>query len=138
MSQVKMSIHQEAPQVRFICQQTQNTISTDAGMSTVLTKGHGQYAPMPPVLGPSSPSLSRLWSWAGGRQDTVAPSVNAKHWKEITEKMSTFLSTQPKTHCTVPLHHVSTHNHCTMEKKTPQKYMGCGLALHCGSTWFHL
>src|SRR4029079_19685734 len=28
--------------------------------------GAGQYAPMPPVLGPRSPSSRRLWSCAGG------------------------------------------------------------------------
>ena len=29
----------------------------------------GQYAPMPPVFGPRSPSSSRLWSCAGRQRD---------------------------------------------------------------------
>ena len=33
---------------------------------------------MPPVLGPSSPSPTRLKSWAGGRARTVVPSVTQK------------------------------------------------------------
>src|SRR2546427_553899 len=28
-----------------------------------VTTPAGEYAPMPPVFGPSSPSRSRLWSW---------------------------------------------------------------------------
>src|SRR5207244_4821 len=32
---------------------------------------------MPPVLGPVSPSPSRLWSWAAGRMSSCAPSVSA-------------------------------------------------------------
>ena len=38
----------------------------------------GEYAPMPPVLGPSSLSTTRLKSWAGGRARTVVPSVTQK------------------------------------------------------------
>src|SRR5881394_4180269 len=37
----------------------------------------GQYAPMPPVLGPVSPSPSRLWSCAAGRTTSCSPSVSA-------------------------------------------------------------
>src|ERR1700756_1720588 len=32
-----------------------------------VTTGAGEYAPMPPVLGPWSPSKMRLWSWLEGR-----------------------------------------------------------------------
>lgn len=47
------------------------------------TWGAGEYAPMPPVFGPRSPSIRRLWSWAGGMGATVTPSVKHKHytWK---------------------------------------------------------
>ena len=40
--------------------------------------GSGEYAPMPPVLGPSSPSSARLKSCAGWSGRTVTPSVMAK------------------------------------------------------------
>ena len=39
--------------------------------------GSGAYAPMPPVLGPLSPSYARLKSCAGSRGTTVVPSVTA-------------------------------------------------------------
>ena len=32
---------------------------------------------MPPVLGPVSPSPTRLWSWAGSIGSTVLPSLSA-------------------------------------------------------------
>jgi hypothetical protein len=39
--------------------------------------GAGEYAPMPPVFGPVSPSPILLWSWAAGRGTIVYPSENA-------------------------------------------------------------
>lgn len=50
------------------------TSSTSFGSA----QGSGEYAPMPPVLGPSSPSSARLKSWAGWSGTTVTPSVMAK------------------------------------------------------------
>mmetsp|Transcript_1408 Transcript_1408/g.3233 ORF Transcript_1408/g.3233 Transcript_1408/m.3233 type:complete len:227 (-) Transcript_1408:2321-3001(-) len=43
-----------------------------------LTTGVGAKAPMPPVLGPRSPSKIRLWSWAGGSTAIRLPSQSAK------------------------------------------------------------
>ena len=40
--------------------------------------GSGEYAPMPPVLGPSSPSRRRLKSWAGLSGSTWSPSLRKK------------------------------------------------------------
>src|SRR6266571_4961017 len=40
-----------------------------------VTTGAGEYAPMPPVLGPSSPSFRRLWSWLVARGSTCLPSA---------------------------------------------------------------
>src|ERR1051325_1001728 len=40
-----------------------------------VTIGAGEYAPMPPVLGPSSPSRKRLWSWLVASGSTLAPSL---------------------------------------------------------------
>ena len=40
--------------------------------------GNGEYAPMPPVLGPVSPSPTRLKSCAGTSGTTVVPSVTQK------------------------------------------------------------
>ncbi len=37
----------------------------------------GQNAPIPPVLGPVSPSPNRLWSWQGGRIRMFRPSTSA-------------------------------------------------------------
>src|SRR3989344_3516119 len=42
--------------------------------TSAVTTGAGEYAPMPPVLGPSSPSLRRLWSWLVARASTFLPS----------------------------------------------------------------
>ncbi len=50
------------------------TSSTSFGSA----QGSGEYAPMPPVFGPSSPSRARLKSWAGWSGRTVSPSVIAK------------------------------------------------------------
>ncbi len=47
--------------------------STRAWTSGVTT-GAGEYAPMPPVFGPSSPSRSRLWSWLEASASTLRPS----------------------------------------------------------------
>src|SRR5918992_917412 len=40
-----------------------------------VTTGAGEYAPMPPVLGPVSPSRSRLWSWLVASASTCVPSL---------------------------------------------------------------
>src|SRR3954468_3995000 len=40
-----------------------------------VTTGAGEYAPMPPVLGPSSPSRRRLWSWLVASGSTLVPSL---------------------------------------------------------------
>ncbi len=40
--------------------------------------GAGEYAPMPPVLGPRSPSKARLWSCAETSGSAVSPSHSAK------------------------------------------------------------
>ena len=40
-------------------------------------KGSGPKAPMPPVLGPLSPSKMRLWSWQGGS------TAKAKTWSTL-------------------------------------------------------
>lgn len=47
------------------------------------TWGAGEYAPIPPVFGPRSPSINRLWSCAGGMGATVTPSVKHKHYKKV-------------------------------------------------------
>src|SRR5512143_397227 len=39
------------------------------------TTGAGEYAPMPPVFGPASPSRSRLWSWLDASGSTFRPST---------------------------------------------------------------
>src|SRR5262252_9543236 len=56
-----------------------STISSMArrAMSGVIT-GAGEYAPMPPVLGPRSPSKARLWSCAEASAIAVSPSQSAK------------------------------------------------------------
>jgi len=46
------------------------------------TCGHGQKAPIPPVLGPASPFNNRLWSWAGGMTEICSPSL--KHSTETS------------------------------------------------------
>src|SRR2546430_11263837 len=38
---------------------------------------------MPPVLGPVSPSPSRLWSWAAGSRSSCAPSRSEEHTSEL-------------------------------------------------------
>ena len=38
-----------------------------ASRSFGVTTSAGEYAPMPPVFGPVSPSPIRLWSWEVGR-----------------------------------------------------------------------
>ena len=40
-----------------------------------VTTGAGEYAPMPPVFGPASPSPSRLWSWLDASASACAPSA---------------------------------------------------------------
>src|SRR6266850_3601445 len=40
-----------------------------------VTIGAGEYAPMPPVLGPSSPSRRRLWSWLVASGSALVPSL---------------------------------------------------------------
>jgi len=42
------------------------------------TTGAGEYAPIPPVLGPRSSSKIVLWSWAAGRGRAETPSVITK------------------------------------------------------------
>ncbi len=39
-----------------------------------VTTGAGEYAPMPPVFGPTSPSPRRLWSWLVASARTLRPS----------------------------------------------------------------
>ena len=48
-------------------------VSTASTMSAPAT-GTGEYAPMPPVLGPVSPSPTRLKSWAGASGTARSPS----------------------------------------------------------------
>ena len=48
--------------------------SARAWMSGVMT-GAGEYAPMPPVLGPWSPLSRRLWSWLVASASTLRPSA---------------------------------------------------------------
>ncbi|VWL93240.1 Uncharacterised protein [Collinsella intestinalis] len=45
--------------------------------SSSVTIGTGLYTPMPPVLGPRSPSRARLWSWEVAMGRTALPSVKA-------------------------------------------------------------
>ncbi len=40
-----------------------------------VTTGAGEYAPMPPVLGPVSRSPTRLWSWLVAIGSAVVPST---------------------------------------------------------------
>ena len=40
-----------------------------------VTTGAGEYAPMPPVFGPSSSSRRRLWSWLDASGSTLRPST---------------------------------------------------------------
>ena len=42
-----------------------------------MPSGAGQYAPMPPVFGPRSPSKTALWSWHAGRGMMVRPLTSA-------------------------------------------------------------
>ncbi len=52
------------------------TISSRMRRSTSgVTTGAGEYAPMPPVFGPRSPSSRRLWSWLVASGSTCAPSL---------------------------------------------------------------
>ncbi len=67
------------------------TSSTSLGSA----QGSGEYAPMPPVFGPSSPSSARLKSWAGWRGTTVSPSVTAK---SDTSGPSRYSSTTTRSH----------------------------------------
>mmetsp|Transcript_85350 Transcript_85350/g.238224 ORF Transcript_85350/g.238224 Transcript_85350/m.238224 type:complete len:203 (-) Transcript_85350:2531-3139(-) len=50
------------------------------------TTGVGAKAPMPPVLGPWSPSKARLWSCAGGNTATCEPSVSASTEHSVPSK----------------------------------------------------
>src|SRR5436190_412142 len=51
---------------------TGRTISSMTARSSAgVTSGDGEYAPMPPVLGPVSPSPRRLWSCDGARHHVL-------------------------------------------------------------------
>ena len=45
--------------------------------TSLVARGVGEYAPMPPVLGPMSPSPSCLWSWHASSIQIVFPSTSA-------------------------------------------------------------
>src|SRR5207302_494125 len=50
---------------------------------------------MPPVLGPVSPSPSRLWSWAAGSRRSCAPSVRANTDSSSPFKKSSMTISRP-------------------------------------------
>src|SRR5207244_1329018 len=50
---------------------------------------------MPPVLGPVSPSPSRLWSWAAGSRSSCAPSVRANTDSSSPFKKSSMTISRP-------------------------------------------
>ncbi len=59
----------------------------------------GAYAPMPPVLGPVSPSPTRLWSCDGRRSTTSSPSVTPKiesSSPSMNSSTTTFRPASPK------------------------------------------
>ena len=59
------------------------------------TIGTGEYAPMPPVLGPRSPSPTRLKSWAGGRSTAVVPSHTASTESSAPTRPSSMTNVRP-------------------------------------------
>ncbi len=67
------------------------TRASAAGSST----GAGQYAPIPPVFGPRSPSRSRLWSCAGGSSTYRAPSHRAMTLTSSPSSTSSSTSVRP-------------------------------------------
>ena len=54
-----------------------NTSRSSSASSSGVPSGAGQYAPMPPVFGPLSPSKAALWSWDGGSGRIVRPLTSA-------------------------------------------------------------
>ena len=52
--------------------------STVRRISSGVINGAGEYAPMPPVFGPVSPSNARLWSCAVSSITNLSPSEMAK------------------------------------------------------------
>ena len=54
-----------------------NTSRSRSAISFGVPSGAGQYAPIPPVFGPVSPSLTGLWSWHGGKGKIVRPLTSA-------------------------------------------------------------
>ncbi|KAF5803333.1 hypothetical protein HanXRQr2_Chr06g0270071 [Helianthus annuus] len=55
----------------------------------------GQYAPIPPVFGPVSPSLTRLWSCADSKAKAFSPSTSAKNDASSPSKNSSTIIEEP-------------------------------------------
>ena len=73
-------------------------MSCMAASSSGVTMGTGEYAPMPPVFGPRSPSNARLWSWAVAMQCALPSLTNAsiEHSGPVRHfSMSTVLPESP-------------------------------------------
>ena len=51
------------------------TRSMTLACTSAVTTGAGEYAPMPPVLAPVSPSKMRLWSWLVAIGRMLSPSI---------------------------------------------------------------
>ena len=75
---------------------TGRTISSMTARSSAgVTSGDGEYAPMPPVLGPVSPSPRRLWSCDDASGTTVSPSVTAMNDTSSPARNSSITTRRP-------------------------------------------
>ena len=61
-----------------------------------VTTGAGEYAPMPPVFGPWSPSRSRLWSWLVASGSTCVPSLMTMKLASSPSRKSSITSRSPR------------------------------------------
>ena len=67
-----------------------------------VTTGAGEYAPMPPVLGPWSPSSKRLWSWLVAKGKALWPSHNTMKLASSPVKNSSITTRAPPALCVTP------------------------------------
>mmetsp|Transcript_21548 Transcript_21548/g.47288 ORF Transcript_21548/g.47288 Transcript_21548/m.47288 type:complete len:323 (+) Transcript_21548:841-1809(+) len=80
------------------CTMSSTTMRSISGVTT----GAGEYAPMPPVFGPVSPSPTGLWSCAETRGKTFLPSVMAKKLASSPAMYSSITTRDPALPKTLP------------------------------------
>ena len=85
---------------------------TCASMAGVTT-GAGLYAPMPPVLGPTSPSPTALWSWQAASGSAVSPSTSAKKEASSPARKSSTTTEAPAAPKALPTNIISTAAHAS-------------------------